>query len=94
MCNSSSWSLLICSAVLCAASALARPHLLGDATERADVRYNAACTAALAGRVDLAEQLLKMVAAAGALQAQELAADDDLAALRGLTWFHDIIQRP
>eukprot|EP00878_Enallax_costatus_P032407 GHUV01035613.1.p1 GENE.GHUV01035613.1~~GHUV01035613.1.p1 ORF type:complete len:300 (+),score=126.70 GHUV01035613.1:130-1029(+) len=75
-------------------SALARPHLLGDATERADVRYNAACTAVLAGRVDLAEQLLKMVTAAGKLQAQELAADDDLAALRGVTWFQDMIQRP
>ncbi|KAF8069466.1 COQ3 [Scenedesmus sp. PABB004] len=74
-------------------SALQRPHLLGAAGERVDVRYNAACAAALAGRPDLAQPLLAGLAAAGALVACEAAGDEDLAALRGEAWFGALLQQ-
>lgn len=83
------WALLF----LAAGSALQRPHLLGGASERVDVRYNAACTAALAGRSDMAQQLLTALAAEGSLNAQEAAADGDLVALRGQQWFSDLLSR-
>lgn len=74
-------------------SALQRPHLLGDATERADVRYNAACAAALAGQPAVAQQLLQGLAAVKALVAAEVAADEDLAGLRGEAWFVQLLQQ-
>lgn len=77
----------------CADAALQRPHLLGDASERADVRYNAACAAALAGQPAVAQQLLQGLAAARVLDAAELAADEDLAGLRGEAWFTQLLQQ-
>lgn len=74
-------------------SALQRPHLLGDASERADVRYNAACAAALAGQPSVAQQLLQELAARKALVAAEMAADEDLSGLRGEAWFVQLLQQ-
>jgi hypothetical protein len=74
-----------------AGSALQRPHLLGDASERADVRYNAACAAALAGQHGTAQQLLTGLAAAGSLAAADVAADEDLACLQEQQWFGELL---
>lgn len=66
--------------------------MLGDASERADVRYNAACAAALAGQHVTAQQLLTSLAAAGSLSAADVATDEDLASLRGRQWFGDLVR--
>jgi hypothetical protein len=69
--------------------------LLGDASERADVRYNAACAAVLAGQHAAAQQLLQGLAAAGGgvLNAAELAADPDVVAVREQGWFLQLLQQ-
>lgn len=79
--------------MLAAGSALQRPHLLGGPSERADVRYNAACAAAMAGQAQLAQQLLEALLPTGQVQAAELAADDDLASLRGAAWLGELLAR-
>lgn len=79
--------------MLPADSALQRPQLLGDASERADVRYNAACAAALAGQAAAAQQLLQGLAAARALDVSEVLADEDLAGLRQEAWFTQLVQQ-
>jgi HEAT repeat protein len=76
----------------CAGSALQRPHLLGGASDRADVRYNAACAAALAGQHSIAQQLLMQLAAAGSLSAADAAADEDLASIKGQQWFQELVR--
>jgi hypothetical protein len=55
------------------------------------VRYNAACAAALAGKWDSAAAQLRSLAALGALVAADAADDDDLAGLRDMTWFGELI---
>jgi len=82
-----------CAVMLPADSALQRPQLLGDASERADVRYNAACAAALAGQAAAAQQLLQGLAAARALDVSEVLADEDLAGLRQEAWFTQLVQQ-
>eukprot|EP00882_Tetradesmus_deserticola_P016825 GHRQ01017991.1.p1 GENE.GHRQ01017991.1~~GHRQ01017991.1.p1 ORF type:complete len:130 (+),score=51.26 GHRQ01017991.1:531-920(+) len=72
--------------------ALQQPHLLGDASERADVRYNAACAAALAGQHATAQQLLTSLAAAGSISAADVATDADLAGFREQQWFMDLVR--
>lgn len=74
-------------------SALQRPHLLGGASDRADVRYNAACAAALAGQAAAAAALLQGLAAAKVLDAADVAADEDLVGLRGEAWFVQLLQQ-
>jgi hypothetical protein len=74
-------------------SALQRPHLLGGASDRADVRYNAACAAALAGQTAAAAALLQGLAAAKALDPADVAADEDLVGLRGEAWFVQLLQQ-
>lgn len=73
-------------------SALQRPDLLGDASERSDIRYNAACAAALAGQFEITQQLIQGLAAAGMLDVGEMAGDEDLASVRGLPWFVQLVQ--
>lgn len=75
----------------CAGSALQRPHLLGDAADRADIRYNAACAAALAGQHSTAQQLLTYLAAGGTLSAADMATDEDVASIRGQQWFQELL---
>jgi hypothetical protein len=76
-----------------AESALRHPQQLGSVSERRDVRYNTACAAALCGEVGRAEELLRQLAAApGALKAEDLLQDEDLAAVRGLPGFSQLLQ--
>eukprot|EP00775_Hariotina_reticulata_P010991 gene10991-11145_t len=74
-------------------SALQRPHLLGDHSDRCDVRYNAACAAALAGPCHhaLVQQLLAFLAESGRFQAAEAAADEDLSCVRHQVWFMQLV---
>lgn len=74
-------------------SALQRPHLLGGASDRADVRYNTACAAALAGQAAAAAALLQGLAAVRALDPADVAADEDLVGLRGEAWFVQLLQQ-
>jgi hypothetical protein len=57
------------------------------------VRYNAACAAALARQPAVAQTLLQGLAAAKVLVAAEVAADEDLAGLRGEAWFGELLQQ-
>ncbi|KXZ53952.1 hypothetical protein GPECTOR_6g870 [Gonium pectorale] len=83
-------------------SALSRPERLGGWAARCDVRYNAACALALAGREQVqgkgkgqgqgeAHSLFSSLLAAGALRAAELAADEDLSPLRGAAWLQGLM---
>jgi hypothetical protein len=55
------------------------------------VRYNCACVCALLGAEQQAQELLQQVAAAGMLSAADVAADEDLAALRGRPWLQQLL---
>jgi hypothetical protein len=72
--------------------ALDAPQKLGSFRERCDVRYNYACTCALAGIHQAAAEQLALLHARGALQAADLAADEDLLPLRQYAWFQDLLQ--
>lgn len=75
------------------ASALQRPHLLGTRSDRADVRYNAACASALAGQAHTCQALLQGLAVAGVLKAADLAGDSDFAAVRAEPWFVQLLHQ-
>ena len=64
--------------------ALADPHKMGGWSERAGARFNAACALCLAGEVERARAAVASLVASGAATEAEVAADADLAALRGL----------
>ena len=72
-------------------SALRQSGKLGRLEDRCDVRYNCACVCALMGAEQQAQQLLQQVAAAGVLSAADVAADEDLAGLRGSPWLQQLL---
>ena len=61
--------------------------------ERAEMRYNAACALALAGRADDCCAVLRTMGAAGELRTHELAADEDFAHVRGCEWMDQLLAR-
>ena len=59
--------------------------------EQCDVLYNLACATCLAGDEKGAAMALRQLAEAGALCGSDLAADEDLATLRGRDWFDKLL---
>lgn len=64
------------------AAALATPGALGTVSERCEVQYNFACSAANCGRLAEARTAIQQLLECGATSMQEVAADADLAPLR------------
>jgi len=56
------------------------------------VRYNFACAAAGCGRSADAAAALRRLLALGHVSTEDLAADDDFAAVRGEPWFQQLLQ--
>lgn len=55
------------------------------------MRFNHACTLALAGREEQAQAALTALLGCGGVSAADLASDADLARVRGTEWFQQLL---
>lgn len=64
---------------------------LGAFSERCSVRFNHACTLALAGREEQAQAALMALLECGGVSAADLASDADLARVQSTGWFQQLL---